>query len=655
MEPTFDETQNPNGGRNASSGEPTSLPDRDPRASTWAPPVWDAPVGPPITSNDQPSNTQFAQGPFAQAPVPQAPIAQAPVVQNPIAQTTQAPVAQPVLAQTPNVQGALAFSGAPGPATTQPGATTFTFVPKRPIAERYSLVGAVPKLVLAFAAAGGLLFDLTIRAGGQAGLGWALFFGIMTVGLAVAGRSKRSQTMVEAGNTSANSVLGGIDPKFLLVLPFLIVLMIRRSPWVVWVDLASLFSLLAILAASPLPADKNDFSFGAIAYRVVKLFSAPIHGFLGVAGSLKTLSGSQGTGIPKVSRRLVVSVLVAIPIVGAVAGLLASADALFASIFAMPDLGSFPAHLALFSIGAVAIAGYIVSSRKDRWSNVSTIRMWFTKNAYLTEVNVLVGGLAGVLALFGVVQIVAIAQGAAYIERKTGLTYAEYARQGFFQLLAVVCIVFVVLGLGRSLLLIPDDTETTEKSLPASFRMLAVLASILTIAIVGVSIRRLSLYNDAYGHTMLRLSSTIFAAWLGLCMAMVGLTVAGFRRSTYWLPKAVFISALVFSVGYSAMNPEARVASWNIANATRSTQSETSQSQASQSQASQSQASRSSTSGLDQDYFNHLSDDATPTIVRHLGANVVLDRYTASPCKDESFWTWNLAAQRARSAACADS
>src|SRR5205085_4277547 len=100
-------------------------------------------------------------------------------------------------------------------------------------------------------------------------------------------------------------------------------------------------------------------------------------------------------------------------------------------------------------------------------------------------------------------------------------TYAEYARTGFFQLLAVAAITLaVLLGLRAA----------TDLSAPADrrrFTILALSATSLTVVIVVVAIARLGLYEDAFGLTMLRLYSKVFAVWIGVVFLLLGVDLAG--------------------------------------------------------------------------------------------------------------------------------
>ena len=85
---------------------------------------------------------------------------------------------------------------------------------------------------------------------------------------------------------------------------------------------------------------------------------------------------------------------------------------------------------------------------------------------------------------------------------------------------------------------------------------------LLTLAVVASALYRMSLYQEAYGYTVLRLFVDGFELWLGLVVVLV--LVAGVRLSGRWLARAVLVSAAVFTLVFVAMNPDAWVAQRNI-------------------------------------------------------------------------------------------
>ena len=63
------------------------------------------------------------------------------------------------------------------------------------------------------------------------------------------------------------------------------------------------------------------------------------------------------------------------------------------------------------------------------------------------------------------------------------------------------------------------------------FLVLATTAVALTLVIVGVALSRLSLYEHAFGLTMLRLYSQVFALWIGTVFVMLAVDlIVSLRR-----------------------------------------------------------------------------------------------------------------------------
>jgi hypothetical protein len=85
--------------------------------------------------------------------------------------------------------------------------------------------------------------------------------------------------------------------------------------------------------------------------------------------------------------------------------------------------------------------------------------------------------------------------------RTSGLTYAEYARQGFWQLLAAAALALVVV---KGATVLAGPRTPAERLL---LRALLGLLCVLTIVIVASSFHRLRLYESAFGLTRLRLAA----------------------------------------------------------------------------------------------------------------------------------------------------
>jgi hypothetical protein len=91
---------------------------------------------------------------------------------------------------------------------------------------------------------------------------------------------------------------------------------------------------------------------------------------------------------------------------------------------------------------------------------------------------------------------------------------------------------------------------------------------VLTLVVVAVAIRRLDLYQSAYGLTMLRLACTWIAILLGIGFVLVGLAISGLGRSHRWLTGAL-IGVVLAGVAFANLaDPAAIVARANVERST---------------------------------------------------------------------------------------
>jgi len=192
--------------------------------------------------------------------------------------------------------------------------------------------------------------------------------------------------------------------------------------------------------------------------------------------------------------------------------------------------------------------------------------------------------LDAIFAAFAIAQALAATGAAGNTLRSAGVTYADYARSGFFQLLWVAGITAVVL------ILFSRITGLTERTTKRAFQVLAQVAIGLTLLIVFVAFRRLSLYEEAYGFTMLRLYSHIFAVWIAIIFLLLAAETAGVFPRRRWLVGATSVSAMALLLALNLVNPEAIVVNLNIDHARV-------------------------THKMDPQYLAELSSDATPTLL----------------------------------------
>jgi Na+-translocating ferredoxin:NAD+ oxidoreductase RnfA subunit len=167
-----------------------------------------------------------------------------------------------------------------------------------------------------------------------------------------------------------------------------------------------------------------------------------------------------------------------------------------------------------------------------------------------------VGVVVALFAGFLIAQATAMFGGVEHLRATTGLTYAEYVHQGFGQLTVATFLTVVVVALAMR---VAPLASSRDRLL---LRVLLGALCLLTLAVVASALYRMSLYQEAYGYTVLRVFVDGFELWLGLVIVM--LLIAGIRLRGAWVPRAVLGSAAAFVLVFVGLNPDAFVASHNI-------------------------------------------------------------------------------------------
>ncbi|MCL1842018.1 MAG: DUF4173 domain-containing protein, partial [Propionibacteriaceae bacterium] len=134
-----------------------------------------------------------------------------------------------------------------------------------------------------------------------------------------------------------------------------------------------------------------------------------------------------------------------------------------------------------------------------------------------------------------------------------GYTYADYARQGFFQLAIVSIINAAVLGFTAA------TVRRGQNGYPRSLRVLGAVLSVQTLALIAVSASKMLLYVDAYGLTELRL----YTLWY-LVVAFVVVGFVGARHvRRFAVDRAVIVTVLAGFLVLAFSNPDGLIARYN--------------------------------------------------------------------------------------------
>ncbi len=160
-------------------------------------------------------------------------------------------------------------------------------------------------------------------------------------------------------------------------------------------------------------------------------------------------------------------------------------------------------------------------------------------------------------AAFVLVQLAVLFGGREHVLRTQGLTFAEYARQGFWQLLVVTVLTLAVVA---TAIRTANRRTTSERTL---IRLLLGPMCALALVIVASAVHRMSLYEQEFGFTRLRLLATTVELLLGAVLVL--LLIAGIRLNGTWLPRSVVGLCAAGLVAFAALNPDAYIAERNVA------------------------------------------------------------------------------------------
>jgi hypothetical protein len=413
--------------------------------------------------------------------------------------------------------------------------------------------------VVAAALIAGLVTDQALRVGAF-GLGTSVALAFLALALVFVASVERFESRLLAGAAAV----------------FAAWLSVRASPWLVWPDLAAGLILVGSAAAF---ARRGSLLNIGMAEAAARGFHAMLHWTVGAAWAIRPITAMRGHFAS--AAPVVRGLLIATPVAVVVAALLASADPVFASFLTLNlDFSQLLADAFFVLVGSLVMAGLLRSAAAEPLDRVDG-PSW---RLGATEGLVVLAVLDAIFAAFAFAQAIAATGAAGDTLRAAGVTYADYARSGFFQLLWVAGITLVVLVLFSRI------TALHQPSSKRAFILLAEVAIVLTLLIVAVASMRLSLYENAYGFTMLRLYSHLFAGWVAVVFLLLAADLGGVFRRRRWFVGATAITALTLLLVLNFANPEALVARFNVDRA-------------------------AATGKLDPQYLTELSGDAVPTLL----------------------------------------
>jgi hypothetical protein len=239
------------------------------------------------------------------------------------------------------------------------------------------------------------------------------------------------------------------------------------------------------------------------------------------------------------------------------------------------------------------------------------------------EVSVALWILNVLFIAFMAVQLRYLFGGADLVEVTAGLSYAEYARRGFFELVATAALVVPIL------LLADWAAERTVERSGVVLRGTMLVLVVLLIGVIASAAYRMRLYQQAYGLTEQRLYVSVFIVWLTSVLGWLVLTVLRGHRERFAFGS--IIAGVACIVALHVINPHAMIARVNIDRALAGAE-------------------------YDGTYLRSLSADAVPVLLARLDRLPAAERCRVADMLEERWsgerrggWrTWNVSDWRAR-------
>ncbi|AOZ93050.1 hypothetical protein PNBC_17840 [Paenibacillus crassostreae] len=370
---------------------------------------------------------------------------------------------------------------------------------------------------------------------------------------------------------------------------------------------------------------------------------------------VKTSAGStMGERRKATIGKVLMGIVIAMPLMIIVISLLTSADGAFDQL-----LSGIPGFLSHFSFGegifrfiwlcvvCVLLFGYLwgfIDSKKFEWGHneasdpllnrasdqhidratVHTVQ--YRSDPFKLELDPIVT--ATVLVAINIVYVLFVIVQFSYLfgagegMLTSGSSYADYARSGFFELIAVTTINFALL-MGTIIF------SKTERNLLQRINniMLYILVTCSCVMLYSAFIR-LVLYEQAYGYTYIRFLVHAFMIFLAVLLIIAGLRI---HFKTLPLAKFYIVFGIVSYVILNYMGMDHIIAENNIV--------------------------RYQESGvLDEEYLHSLSTDAIPTIINFSQEeHSIMDEHLTEQWKilsekDRDWASFNLSVYRAERA-----
>lgn len=371
---------------------------------------------------------------------------------------------------------------------------------------------------------------------------------------------------------------------------FSLMVAIRADPFTILLNIGATFILTILLAYSFYGMNLLELGISGYITGLISSFFEIIL-FRPLAAIVESGRSAKDYSSPRLASVLR-GLALAVPVLLVFTVLLSAADAAFEDLVQnsmewlylddLPELTNRVLITVLVAWGM--LGGFTYALRTVNKDGSASSRLNLRAPFGITEAAIVLGSVDLLFVVFVVLQFRYFFGGQANIH-VAGFTYAEYARRGFAELVAVA-----VLSLGLVLILQYLTNRGTNRS-KMVFEILAGLLALLSGVMLVSAFQRLLLYEQAYGFTELRFLTHVFMVWMGVLL-VVFLVSLHFNQPR-WFAFGLLLVGLGFITSVNVLNMDAFIARQNIAR-------------------------YESSGNLDAAYLSSLSDDAIPVLMRAL-------------------------------------
>ncbi|MCL2158590.1 MAG: DUF4173 domain-containing protein [Oscillospiraceae bacterium] len=267
-------------------------------------------------------------------------------------------------------------------------------------------------------------------------------------------------------------------------------------------------------------------------------------------GALSAMLFPKGSAKNAVIKKILAAVIVTVPLLLVLTALLSGADKVFGyyaeKILSAFSFWDFVLHAFLIAAAFLLLYSFFWHTRYEKPVNLEIRESSFKIDNVVS--HIILGSVLVLYALFCAVQF-------AYLFASAGLppgvSYSDYARKGFAQIVVVSGINLVIFGI---------MVKYGEKSIALKIMLYAFLA--VTGIMLASGFVRLGLYINTFGMTFLRLISAWFIIYLALVLILC--------YARLLIPKLplVAVSAVLLLACYNVLgyiNPDAFIVRYNLA------------------------------------------------------------------------------------------